>query len=127
MAVRLLVRHPNYRPNTKPADQPGIIKQDDELEQWLLRRAGYGLTEITDHLIEYHSGSSEPYIILIKLDGTECQYDPFAWPNRRTLTTAHLYIRDNWSKLTSGQIIDVEHILGESDQPKESEYTREDY
>jgi hypothetical protein len=122
MAVRLLVRQPDFRHAHDRSLSESQFAIHDNREEWLLRRAGYGQNEILDHADEH-----EPYVILIKLDGTECQYDPFAWPNRRTLTTAHLYIRDNWSKLTSGQVIDVEHILGESDQPKESEYTREDY
>jgi hypothetical protein len=35
--------------------------------------------------------------------------------------TAHAHILQNWHSLTSGDVIDVEFILGESKQPKESE------
>ena len=127
MAVRLLVRHQAYRypglaeiTNRRDAfnttDVPNQFNVNDELEQFLLRRAGYGLNEITDH-----GDHLEPYVMFIKLDGAEAHYDPFEWRNRRT-TVAHLFVRDNWSTLTSGQVIDVEHILGETAEPKVSEH-----
>jgi hypothetical protein len=39
----------------------------------------------------------------------------------RTLSTAHQYIADNFDNLKSGQVIDVEFILGEVDRPKKSQ------
>lgn len=84
-----------------------------EQELWLLRRAGYDETQVT-------VSAAEPYIILCKLDGVDARYDPFDW-NSRTMKTAHLDIRDNWDELTSGDVIDVEFIKGESLTPKKSE------
>ena len=85
-----------------------------EVEFFLLRRAGYSKDQI---LIS----QAEPYIILCKLDGIEAQYDPFAWPNRRTMGTVHRHIIDLWQELKSGDVIDVEFLLGETQTPKKSE------
>lgn len=62
-----------------------------------------------------------PFVIFCKLDGVEAHYDPFDWPNQRTLGNAHRYIIDHWSELNSGQLIDVQFILGETASPKISE------
>lgn len=90
-----------------------------DAERWLLRRAGYAeeqidpLTQIPLHL--------EPYVLLTKLDGdVHTEYDPYAWGNR-TWTTTHDYIIKHWDTLESGQVIDVEYILGEAGAPKDSE------
>lgn len=85
-----------------------------EVELWLLRRAGYNETQVL-------VSAAEPYIILCKLDGVEAEYDPFAWSNRRTLGSAHRHIIDLWDELKSGDLIDIEYILGETQKPKESE------
>lgn len=75
-------------------------------ERYLIRRCGYG---------------PRPEIIMTKLAGGEvAHYDPHAWGGR-TLNNAHLHISDHWNELESGQVIDVEFILGETTQPKQSE------
>lgn len=90
-----------------------------ERELWLLRRAGYDGSQITGP-----EENVERYVILCKLDGVEAQYDPHAWSGRsRTMPLAHDYIIKNWKNLTSGEVIDVEFILGESKLPKDSEQT----
>jgi hypothetical protein len=78
---------------------------DNEVEQWLLSRIGFG--------------TAMKYVLLIK--GDECEYDPYVWTSRRTLRTAHLFIRDNFEILETGSVIDVEFILNESPEPKISE------
>lgn len=88
----------------------------DGAELFLLRRAGYGLTQLMPT-----TQGMEPYVILCKLDGVEAQYDPFGWPNPRTLGTAHTHIIRNWSTLETGDVIDVEYILKETSTPKQSE------
>jgi hypothetical protein len=77
-------------------------------EQWLLRRAGYA----------YDS----PCIMFGYLgqSGQKACYDPYDW-NDRTKQTAHHYIEKNWDKIRSGDVIDVEFILGETTEPKISE------
>jgi hypothetical protein len=98
MAVRLLAR--------------------DDAERFLLRRAGYA----DDQIMPHGQMVNEPYVILVKLDGVEAQYDPFEWgTRRRSLFVAHQFVIANWARLQPGQVIDVEHILGESAAPKLSE------
>lgn len=81
-------------------------------EDWLLSRAGYGPCNSKDRY----------YVYLTNLvDGTT-QYDKYRWDGfSRTMTSAHGYILDHFDELISGQVIDVEFILGESTTPKESE------
>lgn len=80
-------------------------------ENYLLRRSGF------------HS-SDNGSVILGKIDAAgisrNCSYDPYAWGDR-TFTTAHDYIAKNFDELQSGQVIDVEVILGEKVEPKVSE------
>lgn len=80
-------------------------------DQYLLRRAGYG--------------PDCDCIILTRLDAqggksSQACCDPFMW-NDRTFTVAHQYIEANWGELASGQVIDVEFLLGEVTTPKVSE------
>ncbi len=76
-------------------------------DEYLLRRAGYG--------------SEFQTILLTRLDGGGKAYcDPYDWCDR-TFSQAHLYIEQHWDELTSGDVIDVEFILGETTAPKISE------
>lgn len=90
--------------------------QRQEQELWLLRRAGYSLEVLTGNP-QYLT----PYIILCKLDGVEAQYDSFSWSNPRTMGTAHRTIIEAWDELKSGDVIDVQFIIGETHTPKISE------
>lgn len=74
--------------------------------EYLLRRAGY----------------MSQQIIAIRISGGNGQStcDPLDWGNR-TMVTAHEYIRSHWSALKSGDVIDVEFILGETTEKKTSE------
>lgn len=75
-------------------------------ERYLIRRCGYG---------------PRPEVIMTKLAGGEVAHcDPHAWGGR-TLNNAHLYISDHWHELESGSVVDVEFILGEVAEPKQSE------
>ena len=78
-----------------------------EAERWLLGSAGYSLTF--------------PYILLFRLEGGEITYDAWKWGGGRTLHAAHLYLQGHFDELTSGDVIDVEYILGERPEPKRSE------
>lgn len=80
-------------------------------EEYLMRRAGYGVGRC---------------VILCRLECSGCDrnatYDPYAWGGgARTYPVAHSYIIDNWDKLESGEVIDVEFILGETTTKKVSE------
>lgn len=70
----------------------------------LARRAGFG-----PRCIIFHPFSTN-----------RACYDPFLW-NDRTFATAHHYIIEHWDNLEYGAVIDVEFILGETDEPKKSE------
>ena len=85
-------------------------------EHWLLRRSGYAEEQIA------RCCAAQRYVILCKLDGVEAQYDPFGWPNQRTMGNAHRHIIEHWNELESGAVIDVEYILGEKPAPKQSEH-----
>lgn len=82
----------------------------NEDERYLLSRAGFGKT--------YHQ--QEKYVLLNILGENNIFYETHVWTNRTRLI-AHEYIRDHWDELESGQVIDVEYILGETDAPKVSE------
>lgn len=75
-------------------------------EAYLWRRSGYG---------------EDSLIMLGRLDAYGCQFDPFEWPHIRTMTTAHQYIENHFDELASGDVIDVEFILGEKPEKKISE------
>lgn len=81
----------------------------NDQERWLLRRSGFGLPS--------------EFVIMVGLETLpdRASYDPFAWGNNRTRLVAHKYITENWDKLVSGAVIDVEFILGETTKPKETE------
>lgn len=90
-----------------PNGWPSLL---DNSERFLLRRSGYGF----DH----------PSVLLCRMEasGTDrnATYDPYSWSDR-TFTVAHCYIEKNWNTLNSGDVIDVEFILGETKEPKRSE------
>lgn len=79
-------------------------------EDWLLRRSGYGKSEDRD------------YVYLINLQTGEGQYDPYKWGcYSRTLHEAHRYITAHFDELQTGDVVDVEFILGESATKKITE------
>jgi hypothetical protein len=78
-----------------------------EVDRWLLRRAGYG--------------AEFPCVLLTRLEGrAKAHCDEYDWGDR-TFTVAHEYIAKNWDTLHSGDVVDVEYILGERPSPKTSE------
>lgn len=80
----------------------------DATERYFLRRCGYPL-------------DGEPNILLTRLsaDGP-ANNDPYSWGGR-TYPVAHDYIITHWSELQSGDVVDVEFILGETAHKKSSE------
>lgn len=84
-----------------------------DAEEFLLGRSGY---EPADGLI-----------LLTYLAGrSPAVYDPYDWDMRRgrTMHHAHLWIQEHWDDLTSGDVVDVEFVLGETTAPKVSERLR---
>jgi hypothetical protein len=82
---------------------------DNEAQRYLLRRDGYSGSE------------TERCIIVVKAQCRGCSYDPYDWPDSRTMQNAHYYIEHNWSELRDGDVVDVEFILGERTEKKRSE------
>ena len=81
-----------------------------EADRYLCARAGFGRTEV----------EQSRFVILWRLNGGPAEYDPFAWSNR-TMQTAHRWLMEHWIEIVSGDVVDVEYILGERDAPKQSE------
>lgn len=74
----------------------------------------------------YHltrTGYAERAVILFRMDGQGvATWDAYEHrESGRTLKEAHLFIDRHWDKLKSGDVIDIEFILGESDKPKISQ------
>ncbi len=94
------------------------IKPDPrfEAERWLWAKGGYG----TDPM------GQRDYVLLAPLHGGEGMMvcDPFKHPgapHTRTLPVAHKHIHEHWDYLSSGDVVDVQHILGETTEAKLSE------
>jgi hypothetical protein len=101
------------------AFKPNEAKEDHEndayakqhiVESFLVGRSGYG-------------GNCDAVVFGSLVDPNRCQYDPYSWPHdgARTLKAAHHYVSENWGDIESGDVIDVELILGESTMKKTSE------
>lgn len=95
------------RATTIPALAFDISKQDDPLA-W---RAGFG-----DH----------PCIYLLMLSSEKAAYDPYSsvWGGARTMPIAHQWLAEHWAEVKSGDVVDVQFILGETSAPKASEVSR---
>jgi hypothetical protein len=83
--------------------------------RYLLRRCGYPC-------------DGHPNIIMTRLDGNGyATNDYYNWSQdphvggTRTFPQAHKYITDHWWELHTGDVIDVEFILGERAEKKRSE------
>lgn len=88
-----------------------IDQPESQRERYLLGRAGY-------------DSDSPPLVVMFRADGTgnRAPYNPYDWgANDRSYRVAHEYIANNWSSLESGDVVDVEYILGERNEPKPSE------
>ena len=77
-------------------------------EYRLLRRSGFGPTNL---------------IMWVDVNGgRESTYDPYAHRgSARTGAAAHHYGAEHWGELGTGDVIDIEFILGETTVKKESE------
>lgn len=86
------------------------LESTDSAEIWLMWKSGY------------HPQANESFVILTHLGRGEGHIDPYQWVrDSRTMMEAHKYIVKNFDKLKTGDVIDVEFILGEVKVPKVSE------
>jgi hypothetical protein len=76
-------------------------------EAYLIRAVGWG----EQNPIFFYDLETTPRI----------QARAYNWNNNRTRTVAHEYIEKNFDNLKSGQVIDVEFIMGLSKEPKQSQ------
>ena len=90
-----------------------LMNSENKAEKYLLQRPGY-----YDLLYDGAGESLEILMTILSSNRTEC--DKTAW-NDRTFKTAHKYIADHWFELVTGDVIDVEFILGETHHKKISE------
>lgn len=89
-------------------------RAETEGERWLWARSGYG-SAVDDQ---------SDYILLGRIAGGTgpLTCDPFGHGlGGRTMRVAHEYIIEHWATLVTGDVIDVQHILGEHDTPVASE------
>lgn len=90
------------------------LEPGNESDRYLLAMASYGLLP----------KKQAQYILMGKLQTGElrnCPQDHGGYPGVRTLPIAHQHIEKHWEELTSGDVIDVEFILGEAEAPKVSQ------
>lgn len=82
---------------------------DNAAQRFLLRHGGYSCR------------TDDPIVIVGFLNApNRAAYDQYDW-NDRTMQTAHGYIEKHFYDLADGAVVDVEYILGETAQPKQSE------
>lgn len=74
---------------------------------------------------EYHLGRAGfrggVFVLLYKLQTNQAHWDPANWAANRTLLVAHEHIGRNWAELHSGDVVDVEYLLGETPAPRKSQ------
>jgi hypothetical protein len=90
------------------------LGSQNEAERFLLSRAGYGPSP---------AGHGK-YILLADITGGggEIHCDIYDWgQNPRTKIRVHDWLIRHWNDIKSGDVIDVEFILGETMAPKQPE------
>lgn len=92
------------------------LNPGNEQDRYLLGRAGYGTRPEVQ----------ATYVIVVKLEGGQAQYNPIGWAYGRTMEVAHGFILDHFDELPSGAVVDVQYILGERTEPKVSEAALDD-
>ena len=91
------------------------LKSNSEAESWLLTRSGYGGSP-------HDQGR---YVLVCTIDGGDgvLHSDKYQWRSR-AMSVAHGYISAHFDDLKSGDVIDVQYILGETSEKKQSERFR---
>ena len=83
------------------------------------------VTKITggDGYLARRAGFMGEHYLVTKLNTLETGYNIFnSWNGAsRTMPVAHRHIENNWDTLKTGDVIDVEFLLGETEVPKKSE------
>lgn len=82
------------------------LQSQDKSEEYLLGRAGF-------------YGDGFPYVLLTHMETFKSTFDAYKWDDR-SMRTAYRYIQQNFDNLETGDVIDVEFILGETKQSRKS-------
>lgn len=82
----------------------------DERDRWLLARSGFG----------NDPEAQGRYVLLVNLV-KDAPYDPYSHGPARTLREIHQHLIEHFEDIANGAVLDVEYILGETDEPKRSE------
>lgn len=85
-----------------------LMWSDLKEENYLLDRSGYSANNLLVTVTMLAGGSGQ----------SSC--DQFDWRSR-TMRFAHDHIQNNFTKLSSGDVIDIKYILGETNTKKLSE------
>lgn len=85
-----------------------LLGSQNAEEEYLLMRCGYRSFGVYSVMMTRLAG-----------DGRAC-VDPQSWGDR-TMQAIHFYLEENFVKHQSGDVLDVEFILGEKKHPKLSE------
>lgn len=83
-------------------------------ERYLIAMSGYGL----------QPKKQAEYILMARLNELKFEDHPFGhsgYPVVRTMGTAHAHVIKHWDELKTGDVIDVEFIMGETTEPKISQ------
>jgi len=82
----------------------------------------FGIRELRDLQIVRHAGYGNDSCVLFgRLQGGQFSYDNYDWGGR-TMQVAHDHVSHYWDELESGDIIDVQFILGETDSKCETDF-----
>jgi len=87
------------------------LMPENEAERYLLAVSGYGLRDEVQGR----------YISMAGLREMEFHFNPKeqpGYPEVRTKWMAHQYICQHWDELKSGDVVDIEYISGEAQEPK---------
>ena len=94
------------------------LKTPNPKEKRLLWKVGYASRE-TD------IATPRTLILMHPMHTEKCSYEAYSLSNcSRTYPVAYNYIVEHWDELRSGDVVDVEFILGITNAPKPSEVNR---
>ncbi len=98
---------------TRMLPTAGHGSEEGQAEHYLLRRSGFNLID------------PPASVMLCRMDADgrahQASYDAYGWGMARTYGVAQEFIAKNWNTLRSGDVVDVEFILGETKVKKLSE------
>lgn len=83
------------------------LKPENAAEHYLIRSAGFGI--------------DQPAVVVYRLNEGKSNFEPDMWGMTRTMRVAHEWIAANWDSIVSGDVVDVQYLIGERETPKVSQ------